>query len=65
VRDVFRAGAGEVYVVNGGPRGEVLVPAVKSVVVELAPDTGRLVVDAVVLGLGAAPAPTAPPLAAD
>jgi 16S rRNA processing protein RimM len=65
VRDVFRAGAGEVYVVSGGPRGEVLVPGVKSVVVELAPEEGRLVVDAVALGLGAAPAPTAPQLAAD
>jgi 16S rRNA processing protein RimM len=65
VRDVFRAGAGEVYVVSGGPRGEVLVPAVKSVVVELAPEQGRLVVDAVALGLGAAPVPTAPSLASD
>lgn len=57
VSDVFRAGAGEVYVVSGGPRGEVLVPAVKSVVTELSPGEGRLVVDAATLGLGAAPAP--------
>jgi 16S rRNA processing protein RimM len=57
VSDVFRAGEGEVYVVSGGPRGEVLVPAVRSVVVELAPGEGRLVVDAAALGLGPAPAP--------
>jgi 16S rRNA processing protein RimM len=55
VSDVFRAGGGEVYVVTGGPRGEVLVPAVKDVVVELVPEEGRLVVDSTVLGLGAAP----------
>jgi 16S rRNA processing protein RimM len=55
VGDIFRAGAGEVYVVTGGPRGEVLVPAVKNVVVELVPGEGRLVVDAVALGLGPAP----------
>lgn len=58
VSDVFRAGAGEVYVVAGGPRGEILVPAVRSVVTELSPGEGRLVVDAAALGLGAAPATT-------
>jgi 16S rRNA processing protein RimM len=51
VSDVFRAGGGEVYVVTGGPRGEVLVPATRSVVVELAPAAGRLVIDATALGL--------------
>lgn len=51
VVDVFRAGAGEVYVVRGGDRGEVLVPAVRDVVVELDPPGGRMVVDAVVLDL--------------
>jgi 16S rRNA processing protein RimM len=51
VADVFRAGAGEVYVVRGGDRGEVLVPAVRGVVVELDPPAGRLVVDAVALDL--------------
>ena len=53
VREVFRAGAGEVYVVSGGPRGEVLVPAVRSVVTELTPPEGRLVVDASALDLPA------------
>jgi 16S rRNA processing protein RimM len=45
VREVFRAGAGEVYVVTGGPRGEILVPAVRAVVTELAPAEGYLVID--------------------
>jgi 16S rRNA processing protein RimM len=52
VVDVFRAGEGEVYVVRGGPRGEVLVPAVETVVRELAPDAGRIVVDPEALDLG-------------
>ena len=51
VVDVFRAGEGEVYVVQGGPRGEVLVPAVRFVVTEVAPQEGRLTVDPVALGL--------------
>jgi 16S rRNA processing protein RimM len=58
VSKVFRAGAGEVYVVTGGPRGEVLVPAVRSVVTELAPTEGRLVVDARALDLPAPDQPT-------
>jgi 16S rRNA processing protein RimM len=52
VSDVFRAGEGEVYVVSGGPRGEILVPAVRSVVTELRPDAGLLIVDLRALGLG-------------
>ncbi len=51
VEDIFRAGGGEVYVVRGGPRGELLVPAVRAVIRELAPREGRLVVDADALGL--------------
>jgi 16S rRNA processing protein RimM len=50
VDDVFRVGESEVYVVNG-PRGEVLVPAVESVVKQLVPAEKRIVVDAVALGL--------------
>ena len=53
VKEVFRAGGGEVYVVDGGPRGELLIPAVRDVVVELSPDEGRLIVDATALGLPA------------
>ncbi len=51
VVDVFRAGTGEVYVVQGGKRGEVLLPAVQGVIVELDPPAGRLIVDAVALDL--------------
>jgi 16S rRNA processing protein RimM len=51
VSDVFRAGAGEVYVVHGGPRGEMLVPAVRGVVTEMSPRDGLIVVDPVALGL--------------
>lgn len=54
VVDVFRAGGGEVYVVQG-PRGELLVPAVSSVVRELAPEAGLLVVDTDALGLDELP----------
>jgi 16S rRNA processing protein RimM len=51
VVDVFRAGGGEVYVVRGGALGEILVPGVRGVVVELDPGAGRLVVDPVALDL--------------
>ncbi|MBA2557086.1 MAG: 16S rRNA processing protein RimM, partial [Chloroflexi bacterium] len=51
VHDVFRAGGGEVFVVRGGPRGEVLVPAVRGFVSELSPRAGRIVVDGGALGL--------------
>lgn len=51
VEDVFRAGEGEVYIVRGGPLGEVLVPAVRSVVQSLDPAAGRIVVDPVALAL--------------
>jgi 16S rRNA processing protein RimM len=65
VREVFRAGEGEVYVVAGGPRGEILVPAVRNVVTELRPEAGFLVVDATALALdAAAPSPGAAAAAA-
>lgn len=50
VDDVMRVGEAEVYVVHG-PRGELLVPAVQSVVLELAPAEKRMVVDSAALGL--------------
>ena len=50
IADVFRVGESEVYEVHG-PRGEILVPAVESVVKELAPAEKRVVVDAEALGL--------------
>ena len=55
VADVFRAGGGEVYVVRGGRLGEVMVPGVQSVVIELDPSGGRMVVDPVALDLPAKP----------
>ena len=51
VQEVFRAGASEVYVVRGGPRGEIYVPAVRAVITEFAPRDGRIVVDTDALGL--------------
>lgn len=50
VSDVFRVGESEVYVVRG-PQGEVLVPAVESVVREFEPAAKRIVVDSATLGL--------------
>ena len=49
--DVFRAGEGEVYVVRGGRLGEVMVPGVREVVVELDPAAGKMVVDPIALDL--------------
>jgi 16S rRNA processing protein RimM len=54
VVDVFRAGEAEVFVVRAGEgadRAEVLVPAVRDVIVDFAPEEGRLTVDADALGL--------------
>jgi 16S rRNA processing protein RimM len=59
VVDLFRSGGAEVLVVEGGQRGELLVPMVASVVTDFAPRDGRVVVDADALGLEA-PAPRRP-----
>ena len=50
VEDVFRVGEAEVYQVRGS-RGEILVPAVGTIVTELRPAEKRIVVDAAALGL--------------
>jgi 16S rRNA processing protein RimM len=50
VEDVFRVGEAEVYVVRG-ERGELLVPAVGGMVIELAPQQKRMVVDRASLGI--------------
>lgn len=55
VRDIFRAGGGEVFIVDGGAWGELMVPAVSSVVREFAPADGRIVVDAESLALDEEP----------
>jgi len=46
VADVYRAGASEVYSVEGGPRGPFDLPAVRDFIREFAPREGRIVVDA-------------------
>ncbi len=51
VEEIFRVGEGEVFIVRGGPRGEILIPAVSAVITELAPREGRIVVDRAALGL--------------
>jgi 16S rRNA processing protein RimM len=51
VADVFRVGEAEVYTVRRPEGGELLVPAVESVVRELAPAERRIVVDAAALAL--------------
>ena len=51
VRDVYRAGGAEVFVVSGGPRGEFDVPAVRAFIRVFAPRRGEIVVDAEALGL--------------
>jgi 16S rRNA processing protein RimM len=50
VREVFRVGESEVYVVVG-ERGETLVPAVSAVVSSLDPANRRIVVNGAVLGI--------------
>lgn len=60
VAEVMRVAEAEVYVVRGGPRGEILVPGVRAIVTELDPPEGRMVVDAEALGLPPEP-PTPPP----
>jgi 16S rRNA processing protein RimM len=54
VRDVYRAGGAEVFVVSGGARGEFDVPAVQAFIRVFAPRRGEIVVDADALGLAPA-----------
>jgi 16S rRNA processing protein RimM len=51
VREVFRVGESEVYVVVG-EHGETLVPAVSAVVSSLDPANKRILVNGAVLGIG-------------
>jgi 16S rRNA processing protein RimM len=51
VRDVYRAGGAEVFVVSGGPRGDFDVPGVRAFIRIFAPRRGEIVVDADALGL--------------
>jgi ribosomal 30S subunit maturation factor RimM len=50
VREVFRVGESEVYVVFG-ERGETLVPAVSAVVDKLDPANRQIVVNGAALGI--------------
>jgi len=52
VRDVYRSGGAEVYVVDGGPYGEFDVPGVRDFVRIFAPKRGEIVVDVDALDLG-------------
>jgi 16S rRNA processing protein RimM len=51
VRDVYRAGGAEVYLVSGGVAGEFDLPAVGALIREFAPREGRIVVDPEAIGL--------------
>ena len=51
VRDVYRSGGAEVYVVAGGPYGEFDVPGVRDFVRIFAPRRGEIVVDVDALDL--------------
>jgi PRC-barrel domain protein len=66
VRDVYRSGGAEVFIVDGGPYGEFDVPAVRAFVRVFAPRRGEIVVDVEALDLtppkrrGATDRPKAP-----
>lgn len=52
--DIYRTGGAEVFVVRG-PRGELDVPGVSGIVIELAPDQGHMTVDLDALAIDARP----------
>ncbi|NLV17019.1 MAG: 16S rRNA processing protein RimM [Syntrophomonadaceae bacterium] len=45
LQDIISTGANDVYVVQDGKYGEVLIPAIKEVVLEVDSDQGRILVD--------------------
>jgi 16S rRNA processing protein RimM len=51
VRDVYRSGGAEIYIVDGGPYGEFDVPGVRDYVRIFAPKRGEIVVDVEALDL--------------
>ena len=61
VRDVYRAGGAEVYVVRDGPAGEFDVPAVHAFIRAFDPRNGHIVVDADALDLRVPPDPPSAP----
>ena len=44
IADVIFTGANEVYVVRGGPHGEILLPAIESVILSIDLNQGRMLV---------------------
>jgi 16S rRNA processing protein RimM len=54
VVDLYRAGGADVFLVHG-PRGELDVPGVRGIVVDLAPERGEMTVDLDTLALDARP----------
>ncbi len=54
VSEIYRAGETEVFLVRG-PRGELDVPGVHGIVVDLAPERGEMIVDLDALALDARP----------
>jgi 16S rRNA processing protein RimM len=54
VHDIYRAGGAEVFIVRG-PAGELDVPGVRGIVLDLAPERGELIVDLEALALDARP----------
>jgi 16S rRNA processing protein RimM len=61
VVEVMRIGEAEVYVVSGGVRGEILVPAVAAMIAEFEPDLGRMIIDLEALGEPLEPPSPRPP----
>jgi PRC-barrel domain protein len=51
VKDVYRSGGAEIYIVSGGPYGEFDVPGVRAFIRVFAPQRGEIVVDAEALDL--------------
>jgi 16S rRNA processing protein RimM len=45
VHDILETGANDVYIVRGGSHGEILVPAIKSVVKKIDPTAGRMLIE--------------------
>lgn len=54
IAEIYRAGGAEVFVVRG-PRGELDVPGVSGIVLDLSPERGEMVVDMDALALDARP----------
>ena len=54
ITDIYRAGGAEVFVVRG-PRGELDIPGVRGIVLELAPDRGEMIVDLDALAIDGRP----------